>query len=428
MRPPSSVRVFAACLRYPRRPLSEAQQGTSDRPQTLGYLIPEFPGQTHIFIWREIQQMERLGRRIRLFSTRRPPAQDRARHSFASVAERDTCYLWPVSPLLLARALVWALARPRRLFDALHLAATIEVDGGRNWRSVVPLLVPACVLAYELARGGVTHLHVHSCANSALLALLAKRLCGVPFSLVVHGDLHWWGGALAQKFSESAFTMVITRQLLDEVRRTFPQLGEDHILLGPMGVDTDVWSPAGREPRSGAFRIVSVARLHAAKGHDTAIRAIHRLVAQGRDVVLDIIGAGPEHDALAELVSSLELSSRVLLRGSLAEHEIIALMRQADAFALASHAEPLGVAYMEAMAMELPTIGTDAGGVSELITDGVTGLLVPPRDEESLARAIARLMDDATLRLELGRAARLRIVERFDSRLGATALHRRIAG
>src|SRR5262245_66403541 len=79
------------------------------------------------------------------------------------------------------------------------------------------------------------------------------------------------------------------------------------------------------------------------------------------------------------------------------------------------------------MALELPTIGTAAGGVAELITDGVTGLLVPPKDEERLARAIARLMDDAALRAALGRAARRAIVERFDSRLGATAVHRRIA-
>jgi glycosyltransferase involved in cell wall biosynthesis len=324
--------------------LSEAQQGNSDRPQTLGYLIPEFPGQTHIFIWREIEQIQRLGQRIRLFSTRRPPEQDRARHSFASAAERDTCYLWPASLPRLTRALAWALARPRCLLDALHLAATVEVDGGRNWRSVVPLIVPACLLGHELVRGGVTHLHVHSCANSALLALLAKRLSGVPFSLVLHGDLHWWGGALAEKFSEAAFTMVITRQLLDEVRRTFPQLGEDRVLLGPMGVDTEVWSPAERARRSDTFEVVSVARLHAAKGHDTAIRAIRRIVAEGRDVALSIIGAGPERDALAELVSSLSLSDRVQLRGSLAEHEIIALMRQADAFVLASHSEPLGVA------------------------------------------------------------------------------------
>src|SRR5262245_48696673 len=69
------LRVFAVPLRYPRRPLSVAQQGIADRPPTLGYLIPEFPGQTHIFVWREIEQMRRLGRRIRLFSTQRPPAQ-----------------------------------------------------------------------------------------------------------------------------------------------------------------------------------------------------------------------------------------------------------------------------------------------------------------------------------------------------------------
>jgi glycosyltransferase involved in cell wall biosynthesis len=406
--------------------LSEAQQGTSRGPRTLGYLIPEFPGQTHIFIWREIEQLQRLGQSIRLFSTREPPEADRARHAFASVASAETCYLWPPSPLRLARALGWALARPRRLLDTLRFALTVEVDAKPSWRTVLPLVVPACLLSYEMVRSRVAHLHVHSCANSALLALLAKRLTGVPFSLVVHGDLHWWGGALEEKFSESAFTMVITRQLLDEVRRTFPTLREDQVLLGPMGVDTDRWRSAGRSRSPGSFRLVSVGRLHAAKGHDTAIQAVHQLAAQGRDVALSIIGAGPERDALAALVSSLGVSNRVQLRGSLSEGEIIELMNDAHAFALASHSEPLGVAYMEAMSMELPTIGTDAGGVGELITDGVNGLLVPPRDVDGLARAIARLMDDPALRSALGGAGRKSVVERFDSRRGATALHRRI--
>lgn len=73
------------------------------------------------------------------------------------------------------------------------------------------------------------------------------------------------GGALEQKFSEAGFTTVITRQLMDQVRRRFPRLREEQVVLGPMGVDTNVWSPLGRTRHHGPFGIVNAARLHRAK-------------------------------------------------------------------------------------------------------------------------------------------------------------------
>jgi glycosyltransferase involved in cell wall biosynthesis len=81
---------------------------------------------------------------------------------------------------------------------------------------------------------------------------------------------------------------------------------------------------------------------------------------------------------------------------------------------------------MEAMALGLPAIGTAAGGVGEIITNEHDGLLVPPDDDEQLAAAVARLMDDPDLRQRLGRNARRTIVERFDSRIGAATLYERL--
>jgi glycosyltransferase involved in cell wall biosynthesis len=89
---------------------------------------------------------------------------------------------------------------------------------------------------------------------------------------------------------------------------------------------------------------------------------------------------------------------------------------------LASWHEPLGVAYMEAMAAGVPVIGTDAGGVRELLTDGETGLLVPPQSPEALAGAIARLAGDPALCARLSEAGRAHVVAGYDSARGAEAL------
>ena len=88
----------------------------------------------------------------------------------------------------------------------------------------------------------------------------------------------------------------------------------------------------------------------------------------------------------------------------------------------------MGVVYMEAMAMEVATIGTNAGGVPEIITDGVDGLLVPPMDPPALARAIRCLIDEPAFRESLGKAGRRKILKQFDSRLWATTLYRRLFG
>ncbi len=87
---------------------------------------------------------------------------------------------------------------------------------------------------------------------------------------------------------------------------------------------------------------------------------------------------------------------------------------QADVFALASFAEGIPVVLMEAMAMEIPCVATWITGIPELIRNEVDGLLVPPGNDEALASAVARLMDDQDLRLRLGKSARRRVVEDYD--------------
>jgi glycosyltransferase involved in cell wall biosynthesis len=122
----------------------------------------------------------------------------------------------------------------------------------------------------------------------------------------------------------------------------------------------------------------------------------------------------------------LNVAADVTFLGSISEETYLEEMRKADVFVLASNAEPMGVVYMEAMAVEVPTVGTAAGGVGEIITDGIDGLLVPPQNPPALADALRRLIGDVGLRQRLGQAGRKRVVEHFDSRLWADVLWRRI--
>jgi hypothetical protein len=89
---------------------------------------------------------------------------------------------------------------------------------------------------------------------------------------------------------------------------------------------------------------------------------------------------------------------------------------------------PRPVVVMEALALGLPVVGTDAGGIPEIITTERDGLVVPAEDDERLAEAIARLMDDPELRRRLGTNARQTAIERFDSRIGAASLYEHLFG
>lgn len=397
----------------------------------LGYLLPEFPGQTHVWIWREIRLMRRWGCPLELFSTRQPPANEAARHDFAETAIRETTFLWPQSPVRLLGHLAWAaLTRPIGLWRCVRLALTLPIKDRPRWRRLLPLVLVAAGLAREARRRGIDHFHCHSCSRVAILAMMVKRLTTIPYSLVLHSDLEWWGGAMREKLSEAEFTMVVAGWLLEQLRREHPELREEQAIRAAMGVDTTRWKPdeTPRDRQDGIFRLITVGRLHAGKGHDLLLRAVHQLTEQGRRIHLTIVGAGPAEEALKQLAGELKLTEVVEFAGSHSEDQIIEMMRRHDAFALASHAEALGVVFMEAMALEVATIGTAVGGVPEIITSEENGLLVPPQDEHALAKAIDRLIDDPDLRRQLARNGRRTIVDRFDCRIGAAALYQRLHG
>lgn len=394
----------------------------------IAYLAPEFPGQTHIWIWREVVHMREWRVDIRLFSTRPPQNQTAARHAFAEPARAETTYLWPRPISSIVAAVAWAAFRqPRQLLRATAIVLTLDGLSLRARAETVPLIAAACVFAREAAAQGIRHVHLHSAGRSAVIAMMTRRLIGIPYSIALNSHLDWWGGGMASKLGHSEFTAVNAEWLLDQVRKDYPHLRPSQVFLARPGVDTRAWVPATKADHS-SFELVSVARVQHGKGHDITIRAVALLRNSGRNVRLRIVGGGPERTALQKLTEQLGIEGAVEFTGSVSENEVITFLRAADAFVLASHFEGLGVAYMEAMALGLPTIGADAGGVGEIITHERDGLLVPPEDDERVAAAVARLMDDPELRRRLGTNARRTIVERFDSRIGAARLYERLFG
>lgn len=396
----------------------------------IGYVIPEWPGQTHLWIWREICHLREFGASVRLFSTRRPPDRDKARHAFADKAIAETTYLWPASLGQNIRSLFLSFCHnPLGFMHCLILAFTLPVEGQWRARQLLPLLLPASLLAEQVRKGHIKHLHSHSPANSSVLCMMVKRLTGVPFSQMVNANLEWWGGAMREKFQDAKFTVACTDWMVDQIRRDYPDLDPSTYGMCRVAVDVRKWTGAKRTPApDGTLRILSVSRLVVSKGQDDLLRAIAILKQRGHKARLRIGGDGPERAALRKLTAELGITDIVSFLGSLPEDQYLAEMQATDLFVLASHGEPMGVVYMEALATEAATIGTAAGGVGEVITNGVDGLLVPPKNPQALADGIEKLLKNPELRAVLGHAGRQKVLAHFDSRRWAAEMYRRIYG
>jgi glycosyltransferase involved in cell wall biosynthesis len=390
-------------------------------PRKLAYLVPQFPGQTHIFFWREIQHLERMGIEVHLFSTM-PPPPGLISHSWSDEAMQRTTYLGTRSvPELLS-------ALPRTPLS--ELMPEIRRDGIAVAKDALICLPAARRLLKACAARGITHVHAHSCGRAAMIAALANRMGGLDYSVTLHGPLQDYGPAQSFKWRAARFATIITHKIHAEMQRDMADDLPPRIRIQPMGVDAEALTrdapyvpPAPGEP----LRIFTCARLHFVKGHQDLMDAVKLLRDRGVDVQLQIAGEDDEggsgyRHVLEKKIQDLGLTGDVILLGAIDADEVKRRLCQAHLFVLASWAEPLGVAYMEAMSCAVPTIGTDAGGVPELITDGKDGVLVPPQDPRSMADAIAGLAGDPETLTQLSAAGRQTIVERFDSRVGAETL------
>ena len=157
--------------------------------------------------------------------------------------------------------------------------------------------------------------------------------------------------------------------------------------------------------------ILAVGRLHRQKGYDYLIRAIATVKREIPSVKLLIAGEGEEENDLKNLVKSLDLSKEVILTGLCREVE--KLLNFTELFVLPSLWEGMPNAVLEAMAAAKPVVATRVGGVPELVKDGETGILVPPEDPESLARAIVGLLRNTAQANSMGNAGRKRVQDHF---------------
>jgi glycosyltransferase involved in cell wall biosynthesis len=389
-------------------------------------ILKGYPRISETFISNEILLLEKLGFNLHLFSMRKP-REDFTHESVKKIRARvDYLPETLIKPLhrLLYHNLILASKRPGVYAAALKTAFRRFLRTRKS--ATLKHLFQAGYLAHRLLpASGVTHLHAHFAHSPTSVAMFTSQLTGLPFSFTAHAkDIYTSDPRqLREKIKLSRFVVTCT----EYNRRHLLEISDNHetsIHRIYHGIDVDLFSGPGenQELPGQPYRILTIARLTAKKGLPTVFRALKLLTNQGLSLNHTLIGDGDDREKILALVNELGLTSVTRWLGTQPHHEVLKHYRNTDLFVLgcevASNGDRDGIpnVLLESMAMGVPVVATDISAIPELVENGGSGLLVPPRQPERLAEAMQRMLTDQELRNRIIPVARQTVAEGFDNR------------
>lgn len=324
---------------------------------------------------------------------------------------------------------VMITAKLRQDLLAKEKIGNIEVrrlGRGNKWDKI-RLIFSGWKLARELGKFDMVWSIMASYAGFAALGF-KKRNLGVPFLLTLQeGDnkwhiykhVWWCWPYFKQIFQRADKIQTISNYLANWAKKLGAKCPVEVV---PNGVNIQDLVPS---KKSGEFkRIITVSRLVKKNGLKYLIKAI-RLVNNNyhHTVILKIIGDGELEEQLKKLAESQGLREQFVIKnikkeekifeGVVANQRVYEYLNQADVFVRPSLSEGLGNSFLEAMAMGVPIIGTDVGGIPDFLIDEETGLFCKVADPEDIARQIKRILDDQSLAEKLTTNARKLVQEKF---------------
>jgi glycosyltransferase involved in cell wall biosynthesis len=275
-------------------------------------------------------------------------------------------------------------------------------------------------LAQILRQNAIDILHTHH-YEQAIVGWMATRLCrrtklviGRHYSDAIYRNPNPIKRkallAIEQRINRDAARIIVPSQMILEIltrRQSIPAEKIDLVHYGfepkkyNLPSEDEIDSVRQQLGTAGVFSIANFSRYHEEKGHVYLIRAAAKIREKTNAFKIFLIGEGAERFRLEEEIKRLGLEDNVVLTGW--RRDAMAIMAAVDAIAQSTLQEAFSQVMCEAMWMRKPLIMTDVSGAADVIEDGFNGLIVPKADSDALADAIIRLMQNADLRLRLGK-------------------------
>lgn len=384
------------------------------------YLVRSWPRLSQTFIVNEVLALERRGVPIELFSmvhSGEHVVQPQVSDVQARVRYLDEPLGWRAALDAHRRVLMAAPLRYLRtvLFATFHPGLSAGYATASVWGCLqAAVRISATLLRLSDAGRTPTHLHAHFAHDPALVALLVHRLSGLTYTFTAHARdlLQIPAPNLARRAAEAAALVTCCQANADYIDAAVPATSKPPVRVVRHGVDLDQFRPAPAPPESATPTLVTVGRLVEKKGFGDLLQALSQVKASGHAFTCRLYGDGPLRQTLLATRDRLGLTEEVALLGEQDREQIVAALTVADAFVLTpiltddGDRDGIPNVLVEAMACAVPVVSTTAGGIPELVHDGVNGLLTVPGDVAAVATRIEKLLDDPHLRRALGSAGR----------------------
>lgn len=381
----------------------------------IAYMMSRFPLLSETFIVREMNEFERQGGEISLFPLI-CQEQEITHYEAEQWLERRNCI--PFIDINVLRTLVKTFIKsPWRLIKVFINIFFWNLPSPKFLLRSLILFPKSIHTANKIMAEKIDHVHVHYASHPALVAYIIHQFTGISYSITIHShDIYDNRVMLKQKLGAAKFLVTISNFNVDYLINLLGNWVKDKVFVIHSGVNLSEFSPKKDRQLNTTkkFVLLQIGSLHWKKGQTFFLKAIKILDSEVGNLQVQIIGDGPERKNLEKLIIELGLTNTVHLLGAKNQVEVKQFLSNADCYIQTSISEGIPVALMEALACELPVISTNITGIPELVLDGETGILVPPKDAASIANAIQFIINNPDLAKKYGKAGRKHVEEEFN--------------
>ena len=313
-----------------------------------------------------------------------------------------------------------------RWFEPKEFKALVHFKGFMDYLRLITYVISLFFnLIYVFRKFNMDIIHAHSVVPTGFIGVIVAKILRKPILITAHGM------DISNYENSPFFKRLITFSLInsnkaiavsEDLAKKIELMGiNNNLLTLRNAVDINRFKPSkniimrhSNKIKDDELLILFIGNIEIFKGIFELLEAFQQINSNNKNVKLMIIGGGTKEHKIKNKVSKYNLDDYVIFKGEISPETIQNYYQMADIFTLPSYTEGLPMVVIEAMACGIPVVGSNAGGIPELVKDNVNGFLVPPKDVEILKEKLEILVDNDKLRKKFGKGALETVDDEFN--------------